>query len=173
MKMPFDLADSLQSDLAEWLPIDNPNPMHFVYDNIDKRRNARTNWQIAVDLLYRLLIANLLELWPDSMLGGFNAPEFPVKALRFCEVLAQIDPAGGEAYEIHSLEYHLPWVGFDLCLTNTTRCLLAKHGLVWSKDKDMPFNEAFIEDIEAMFELHGVAWSDTPLIPIRAELINR
>lgn len=36
----------------------------------------------------------------------------------------------------------------------------------------MPFNEAFIDDIEALFELHGVAWSDTPLIPIRAEPTN-
>ncbi len=160
MKMPFDLANSLQSDLAEWLPIDSPHPSHFVYDYIDKRRNARTQWQIAVDLLYRLLIANLLELWPDSMLGEFDAPDFPVKALRFCKELAQIDPAGDEAYEILSPEYGMPWIGFDLCMTNTTRCLLAKHGFVWSKGKEMPFNEAFIEDIEALFELHGAAWSD-------------
>lgn len=166
MKMPQDLAKELQWRLSHYMPIDCPHPYDIFLDCGAEGRGSNEQWQLAVDLIYRLLISDLVSLLPTSMLGVAGDELFFEKTLHFCRVLAQIDPEGSELYEIHSPEYGLPWPGFDLCLTEKTRQLIRKHGLFWEGAGDAPLVEGFIEDIEATFSGCGVPWSDQPIIPI-------
>ena len=166
MKMPFSFADSLQLRLAEYLPIDRPSPESWAVSMCKVGEiPGRREWQLAVDLFYRLLVCDLVQLWPEGYLGKADAYSFD-GPLDFCQALAQQNPYSFE----ETSRRPVPWIGPNIGMTDRLRELLKKHDMVWTKREDTwPLNEAFIEDIESIFEAHGVAWSDEPLIPIRGD----
>lgn len=163
MKMPQKLAESLQWRLAEYLPIDCMYPIDIFFDIDQEIVSVEVRWQIAVDLIYRLLVAGLICLGGNTRSSG--DPRFDEQILSFCNDLAKARPAGGEASIINASSGE-SWYRFDLCATKKNKELLQKHGLCWRKDVALPFNSNFIDEIEAIFEAGGVPWGDRPLIPI-------
>lgn len=164
MSMPKAVIAEIQWRLAEYLPIDSPSP-DYVANGLIKfdEVGAQKQWQWAVDLIYRLLVCDLIRLWPDGYLSKagkltFNGP------LDFCQALAQQNPYSFE----ETSQLPVPWIGPSIGMTDRLRELLKKHDMVWTKREDAwPLNEAFIADIESIFEAHDVGWTDEPLIPIR------
>lgn len=90
--------------------------------------DVRRDWQIAVDTIYGLVASGLVRLWSGELFKEHGSPGFYEETLEFGKVLAQINPDEAGAYTNYP-SYGIPWVGFDLCMTDTTRHLLAKHGL--------------------------------------------
>lgn len=169
MKMPFRFAEGLQGRLAEYLPVDRPSPEHWAGSLCEIGEvPGRREWQLAVDLFYRLLVCDLVQLWPEGYLGKAGKYTFD-GPLDFCQALAQQNPYSFE----ETSQMPVPWIGPNIGMTDKLRELLKKHDMVLTKENrwphTWPLNEAFIEDIESIFEAHGVDWSDEPLIPIRAE----
>ncbi len=159
--MPIKEADGLQHDLVCMFGVDDYEPIGFGRVGSGC---TREHWQWAVDWIYRLVSAELLELWPDGMLDGKSDLTFD-GPLDFAQELAKQDPSSFE--EVN--EKPVPWIGPHLCLTDKARQLIAKHGMS-DPCQDYPLNVAFIDELESMLEAAGVAWSDKPLVPIRGNV---
>jgi hypothetical protein len=159
MKIPTKEAEGLQYALVCIFGVDDYTPMGFGRVGPGC---TREDWQWAVDWIYRLLSAGLLELWPAGMLDGKTDLTFD-GFLDFARELAKQDPSLFK--EVN--EKPVPWIGPHLCLTDKAKRLIAKHGMS-DPCQDYPLNVAFIEEMEGIFEAVGVPWSEGPLVPIRS-----
>lgn len=162
MKMPFDDAEDIQHWLVCMFGVDDYTPEFIAHSVPTGKEVTSHQWQSAVDLIYRLVSAGLLELWPDGMLAGKSDLTFD-GPLGFAQELAKQNPFSFE--EVN--EKPVPWIGPHLCLTDKAKRLIAKHGMS-DPCQDYPLNVAFIEEMEGMFEAAGVPWSEGPMVPIRS-----
>ena len=160
MRMPVDVAEGLQYDLVFYFGVDDYTPMGFGRVGPGCTHD---DWQWAVDWIYRLIKTDLLKLWPEGMLDGKGELTFD-GPLDFAQELAKQDPSSFE----ESTEKPVPWIGPHLCLTDKAKKIIEKHGMS-DPLQDYGLNTAFIEEIEEMFEVAGVPWSERPLVPIQSQ----
>lgn len=113
----------------------------------------RSCWQAAVDTVYRFVVCGLIELpWKkqDDILNVENYSGF-------FDILKSSPPDG---------DFQVEWFD-ELCPTELCKNLIDKYDLT---DRlgfpDYDVCEPFINELESLFELHGVPWSDEPLLPI-------
>ena len=157
MKMPFLTAEDLQWSLFVAMGDDLSG-----VGLIGGPRSALTahrEWQEGVDMIYRLTKSNML-----LVVGHANEEEI----LLLGRALAEQNPFTMEPEFLTDQwkPWQLPWLGQLFYASPLCKSLFARYGV---KTYDAPLCEALIEDIEALFEQHGAAWSAAPLIPIRGE----
>ena len=158
MKMAIHDAKNIQHWLVGMFSVDDFTPEHFAPLGSE---NTRSQWQSAVDLIYRFVSAGLLRLRPSGLLDGKSDLTFD-GPLDFAQALAKQDPSSFE----ETSEEPVPWIGPHLCLTDKAKQLIQKHDMNDPR-QDYALNTAFVEEIEEMFEGAGVPWSEYPLVPIR------
>jgi len=110
-------------------------------------------WQTGVDTLYRLFASGLLRSgdFPPEVSSSWD------EDLKHTRLLSTLDP---EAPDLNGLVH---WSQKRLWLTPKARELIKEYD-VW----DFPTEkvcEPFIEEIEAIFSLHDVPWSELALVP--------
>lgn len=159
-------AEYLQNYLVGMFTVDSftpysliPRPATATPEEWEK--GTPTQWQWTVDWIYRLVSAGLLKLWPEGMLAGKSDLTFD-GPLDFAQALAKQNPFAFEEIS----EKPVPWIGPNLCLTNKAKMLIAKYEMSDPRQEYL-LNIGFIEEVEQMFDAAGVAWSESPLVPIR------
>jgi hypothetical protein len=160
MYISLDVAKRLQWLLEVMvLGSDDLSPSWFVSAEALTGNAALRNWQESVDIIYRLLSCNLL------LVAGVASGE---QIYLLGRALAEQNPFTMEPDFLSERwkPWQLPWQGQLLYPSEHCKLLFAKHRI---ETYDAPLCEALIEDVEALFEQHGVAWSDVPLVPIRGE----
>lgn len=155
MPIPENLKKGVQFTVS-LLAVDCYSPMSYLggiapYDESD---DGRYRWQLAVDVLYRFVMCGLVEV-PWERNGG-NYDE-KVHGPLF-HVLRTKDPNGPFYVEWHD----------ELCPTEFCKQIIDKYDLTENAGTpDYEVCEPFIEELEALFERHGVPWSDEPLLPVQ------
>lgn len=156
MKIPKKIAEKIQYDIA-LMAWDCCSPIAYFsgFRHIDGyENNAESAWQLTVDVLYRFIVCDLVEIPWKERVGGYDekvhGPIF--------EVLRTKEPNGS---------FHVEWID-ELCPTEFCKELIAKYDLVERVGyPDYQLCEPFVEELEALFEHSGVPWLDEPLLPLR------
>jgi hypothetical protein len=109
----------------------------------------RTEWQDAVDNIYRCQKSGLLTV--DNT-GFFDKYGSLVEGLR------RVSP-------FQSSDEQILWMATFLSGTDKLHQLVEQHDAVVSFQRDV-LNTAFIEDLERIFAESDVPWSSTALVPV-------
>lgn len=112
-------------------------------------------WQTGVDTLYRLFASGLLRSgdFPSEVLAPWD------EDLQHARLLSTLDPEDPDLVGL------VHWSQKRLWLTPKAKELINKYD-VWDYPNEKVC-EPFIEEIEALFSLHGVPWSELALVPIQ------
>lgn len=121
------------------------------------------DWQWAVDLIYRIIKTDRLKLWPEGMLDGKGELTFDGPWV-FAQELAKQDPSSFE----ESTEKPCPMDWPSSLSYRQSKKIIEKHDMSDLR-QDYGLNTAFIEEIEEMFEVAGLPWSERPLVPIQSQ----
>ncbi len=153
-KLPISLQEGLQFTI-QLFGYDCYNALSFL-SGVDRSiHDQRARWQVAVDTVYRLLVCGLVEQ-PFAKTDGTYVESVHGPYMAF---LASDDP--------FSPDFDGGYMWFDdLCSTPLCDELIAKHKLLGRLSEDVSAD--FIAELEALFEAHGVGWSEQPLIPVKA-----
>jgi hypothetical protein len=162
MKMPLSVAAGVQFSVMLFSH-DCYNALSFIsgldrcldaQGNFRERRDQRGRWQLAVDTVYRLLVCGLIEQ-PFAKTAGRYVESVHGSYFAF---LASTNPFGPDM--LCNLWFD------DLCATLLCDEMIALHELQGRPKGTLC--EPFIAELEALFDSHGVGWSDDPLVPISA-----
>jgi len=171
MKMSVDEAEDLQSELEVMYSDDTGTSLiGFVSQPFPyTEATDKIAWQYTVEILYRLIKCGLCKvigmqtvdpgIWPYP---SEHSEEAQTRLRKFISDLAQINPFD-RSHE--NFEHIGAWVWPVLYTTELCDRLLDKYNIA---AVDSPFSESFIEEVESIFEAHGVPWSEEPLFPVRA-----
>jgi hypothetical protein len=118
--------------------------------------DERARWQTAIDTLYRFVRSGLLY---SPHVAGENWETASSEYMDYFGVLARSDPFTSD------LQEGIQWCMIDFCSTDSLRELLGRHRIREHPEEPC---DAFIQELEQLFEVSGVAWSESPLIPICA-----
>jgi hypothetical protein len=138
-----------------------------------KSTNPLVNWQNSVDVIYRLLICDLARVSQLSSSIYFSGVGHQENVFKYCQLLASMNPDDPEDINLnfkneYQKQFGFAWLSTEISTTGFLAFLLKKHNLIVYDAGTV--NEAFIEELESIFELFGVPWSDEPLVPIQPKL---
>jgi hypothetical protein len=106
-------------------------------------------WQYSVDFIYRMLICDLMDV------HGFMECHDKPSLLDEIRKVSPFEDLGG-----------FLWNGTQIHGTKRLDAMIRSY-FPPPEQHDRKLNPAFVEALEAIFAENGVAWSDTPLLPIR------
>lgn len=158
MKMPPNVALWFQQKLY-LLTLSGYNPDLFTCakpGELNDDRNFR--WQFAVDMIYRGIQCGLIDVWD----GAKKQRGTLESSLELVEKIAQFNPDVDPNADPHPDS--MCWFADEIEATDLCKALTKKFDIP-NVDWDV-ICEPFIEEIEAMFDHHGVSWSDAPLIEL-------
>lgn len=161
MKIPFKTAESIQ----DWL-LYLDRPQYPELNPLDFGTGSSEDWQLGVEIIYRLLICRLIKTSPENAFGKNKDIDYSENVLHYCRVLAKINPNVAEEYCKIVEPYGLVWYYILIYASTEARELLERHGMEDKSDQNPPLNQLLIEEIEDIFQSNNVAWQSTPLIPI-------
>lgn len=152
-------AEELQWILVNVLMIDNPTPMACA------SCQNQEDWQFFVELIYRLLKSDLVNLYPESILNG-DKKEYKFNNIEdFCLELASVSPFG-EWEEITSKR--MAWIAPLIYITDFGKEIIQKFfSENFYVSNITVLNIDFIEYIEEIFYANNIEWSDKLLFPIK------
>jgi hypothetical protein len=156
MKIPKKIAERIQFDVA-LMAWDCYSPAAYFSGFRDIEgdwNNQRYAWQLTVDMLYRFIVCDLVEVsWKEKVHGYDEKTHGPI-----FEVLRAKDPNGA---------FHVEWID-ELCPTDFCKQLIERYDLAEGVGyPDYQLCEPFVEELEALFERYGVPWLDEPLLPLK------
>ena len=119
-------------------------------------------WQFAVDMIYRGIKCGLMVVWngPNRSRGTLES------SLELVNKIAQFNPYSDLIADPHPDS--MCWVGEEIEAGELCDELVKKHDLDSYSYIPGVICEPFIEEIEALFDRHGVSWSDEPLIELES-----
>ena len=158
MKIPFDIALWLQFNLY-LTTLDGYSPDSFLYGKEINNNSMASRWQLVVDTIYRCLTCELIYICNRICL---NVEDVKNKSW-LINGLAYHEPFGDDFFE-NGITY---WIGPLLCSTERCESLIDKYDI--KKFEGNTVCRPFIDEIELIFERHGVGWSENPLIPIKQQ----
>jgi hypothetical protein len=149
MNIPYSVALKLQLHLRELLE-DDSSCISFILGNIDGMPiNTNVRWQYGVDMIYRCIKAGLVTV-PYFQIDCEDLESF----FHALQTLNPFDGSGG-----------MMWSATFLRGTDKLEYLLNRH-FSGVPLYDAKLNTDFLKDLEEIFVLHNVPWSETPLLPI-------
>ena len=154
MKINIDAAKKIQ-----WLLVDDLLNGEGLFSPLSSvSHDDEDDWQFMVEMIYRLLVSGLTELFPDDILIlSFNGIE------DYCKELAKQSP-----FEDSVWNEPMAWGGPTFGLTQKCKLIIDQYfdGKYWHT-QDFILNIPFIECIEDIFAECGVPWcEEEPLFPI-------
>ena len=156
MKIPPNVAAWLQFQLY-LITLDEYSPEAFVTSTYALHQDPKSRWQLAVDIIYRCGVCGLMNLCNREGWQAEGISDVGVLA----KFLAQLNPEDWKNNLV--LNY---WVAPEIVGTEFCKSLSDKYDLDSYSYTPGVVCESFIEEIEALFDHHGVSWSETPLIEI-------
>ena len=156
MKIPKALARRIQKRLY-FLSYDSCYADSFTSGLLDHNLEKVACWQMAVDIIYRLVKGGLMQ---NLSINEENSEETERKNFSYIQQLAQSNPFSENTDE------NIVWWIMDFYRTDFAHELVDRYNI--TGDPEEALNEDFMEEVERCFEANGVGWCETPLIPIRA-----
>jgi hypothetical protein len=150
MQIPSDLAIRLQSRLREYASDISTCAFFIQYPTSSSAFSSVTEWQTAVDAIYRCTKSGLISVWHFGL--GCNNEN------SFLESIRTRDPFDPD-------DDGLVWNGLFLCGTDRLTDLIARH-FANPDDHSSTVNNPFIDELARIFEDAGVPWSSEPLLPV-------
>jgi len=157
MKMPLDTALWLQFNLY-LITLEGYSPSLFIDGGPGGNNGKMYRWQLAVDTLYRCLTCEIMYIWNDAWLNSVGVKN----KLGFINALALHNPFDEDDFSENGAAY---WLDPLLYGTDCCRLLINKYNI--GKFEGKTVCKPFIDEIELVFERHGVGWSETPLIFVK------
>lgn len=163
--MPKEYAEFLQYQLLYLnLPKYGELDPHEFILTVNGEIKTIEQWQLGVDIIYRLLISKLIKVdWAQQP----EEKEYLSHIKMYCEVLAKNSPLENNVY----LADNNVWLHPYLVAYNKQKLsnLLSKFGFeVPTFGIIQPLNEKFIEELETLFVAHGVGWSNKAIFPVES-----
>jgi len=148
VKAPDDVESWLQRQLRT-MAVDDGSCAYFISGNIATIENyTLERWQFGLDMIYRCLKSGLI------LVHDFVGYPDEVAFIRALQTLSPFEDEGGVLWN-GSLIY-----GSDFLVE-----VVEKH-FPPSAPYSPASNSAFGEELDSIFQRHGVPWSETPLLPI-------
>jgi len=155
VKTPNDVQSWLQRQLRT-MAVDDSSCAYFISGNIASNENyTLERWQFGLDMIYRCLKSGLILVhdfvgYPDEV--------------AFTHALQTISPFGDEGGVL--------WNGSLIYGSQLLVELVEKH-FPPSLPYSPAVNSDFGEDLESIFQRHGVPWSEAPLLPIQSKISDQ
>lgn len=120
--------------------------------------NDKNSWQFAVEIIYRLVVCNIVEFYPDILLKDPKYPNETYHGIHdFCCHLSRSDPSG---------DFNI-WFNAQINLTDYGKKLVGSYFHNFDK-WHTAINKKFIERLEGIFNENNVNWDENnPKFPIR------
>lgn len=147
--MNIKTAENIQCEF-EYLVLDGYFPIHFA-----SHGQERSDWQFAVEFIYRLLVCELAVLEPV----WFSSKK---DIQTFCQSLARQNPLSEKNDAWYRGEVVLAKKGLDLVRTHMPQAFEEWNG------RPFQLNIPFMEALAAIFADYDVAWDENnPLLPVQ------
>ncbi len=161
MKMSTNVANWVQFQLY-LITLSGYSPDSFTSSySLSKDPNYR--WQLAVDMIYRGAMCDLMNVSNEWLVAsGVNTTK------NLAITLAQHDPEKWDDPSV--LRY---WAGPEIVGTELCDSLIEKYDIHSFSYTPGIVCEPFIEEIETLFTLSDVGWSDAPLVTLGSGSVRK
>ena len=152
MKIPLNIAAWLQENLYLLTLSGYSADLFMCAMPGELNDDVKYRWQFAVDMIYRGIKSGLMDVWDGANKARGNI-DF---SLDLVNQLAKFDPNSDQVC----------WFGPEIEATELCGALVKKFDIQSCAHGDVC--RSFIEEIEALFDRHGVSWSAAPLIELES-----